>query len=210
MNKSEKYTYYIFMDDDIFLTAKVTGNPWRAFEDFLRRIEPAVGAVDTNRLRCVPLSYRVRLLLGCSLKGTQEYIPAVRYDGALNAFHYQAVEYILPYSLKFDNTSWWLAHWYVIIKSRIVLPGQVVLHTGIVAVNPKRRPYRRKVPSAHDVQGMVKLVQADLPGKYQNALDWTHRSPDNCLPPPPPKKPIKPFGYIEAMQNRNMKASEYL
>ena len=141
MRRREKYFYYIFMDDDIILTAKATGNPWRAFEDFLRRIEPAVAAVDTNRNRCVTKSYRVRLLLGCSLKGKQEYIPAVRYDGALNAFHYQAVEHILPYPLNFNNISWWRSHWYAVIKSKIIFPGQVVLHTGLLANNPKRRPY---------------------------------------------------------------------
>ena len=81
------------MDDDVILKTKASGNPWRLFEDFLRRIVLAVGAVDTNRNHFVQRTLKARKLQGCSLNGTQEYIPAVHYDAAVNAFHYQAVEY---------------------------------------------------------------------------------------------------------------------
>ena len=207
MRRSEKYLYYTFMDDDIILEAKETGNPWRLFEDFLRRIVPAVGAVDTNSNHCVKRTLEARKLQGCSLNGTPEYIPAVHYDAAVNAFHYQAVDYILPYPLDFDNTSWWLSQWYAIIKSKVVFPRQVVLRTGLIANNPKHRAYPRKPASVHGFQDIVKLVRDDLPRKYQNAsllLEWKEygeqhekRSPVICLSPPPPKMPIKPFGYIQ-------------
>ena len=94
--RKEKYLYYVFMDDDIILQtkAKRKGHPWRIFDSFVRTIEPAVAAVDTDRNPCVRKTYEARKLLGCVLEGTQEYIPAVHYDAAFNAFHYQAVDYI--------------------------------------------------------------------------------------------------------------------
>ena len=207
MKISKEYLYYIFMDDDIILETKATGNPWRLFEDFLRRIVPAVGTMDTNRNHFVKRTLEARKLQGCSLNGTQEYIPAVHYDAAFNAFHYQAVDYILPYPLNFDNISWWFSQWYVIIKSKVVFPRQVVLCTGLMANNPKYRAYPRKLASVHEFQDIVKLVRDDLPRKYQNAsllLEWKEygeqhekRSPVTCLSPPPPKMPIKPFAYIQ-------------
>ena len=94
MKRSKKYLYYIFMDDDIDLKTimiyKATANPWRVFENFLRR---AVGAVDTDQNDRVGRTYKARQLQGCGLKEPQEYIPAVQYDWAFNAFHYQAVDY---------------------------------------------------------------------------------------------------------------------
>ena len=206
MKRSKEYLYYIFMDDDIILQTinNATGNPWRLFEDFLRRIVPAVGAVDTERTH---RTHEARKFQGCSINETQEYIPAAHYDAAFNAFHYQAVDYILPYPLDFDSKSWWFSQWYVIIKSIVVFPRQVVLYTGLIANNPKHRGYPRKWPSAHEFQDIVKLVQDDLPRQYQNAnllLEWKkygerhrNRSPVTCLSPPPPKMPIKPFAYIQ-------------
>ena len=205
MKRSKEYLYYIFMDDDIILQTinNATGNPWRLFEDFLRRIVPAVGAVEINK---ATRTLKARKLQGCSLNRTQEYIPAVHYDAAFNAFHYQAVEYILPYPLDFDKISWWFSQWYVIIKSKVVFPGQVVLRIGLIVNNPKHRAYPKKRPSVHEFQDIVKLVQDDLPRKYQNAnllLEWKEygkqhekRSSVTCLSPPPPKMTIKPFAHI--------------
>ena len=208
MKISKEYLYYIFMDDDIILKTNATGNPWRLIEDFLRRIVPAVGAVETNSNHLVKRTLEARKLQGCSLNGTQEYIPAVYYNAAFNAFHYQAVDYILPYPLNFDNTSWWLSQSYVIIKSKVVFPRQVVLYTGLIANNAKHRAYPRKLASAREFQDVVKLVQDDLPRKYQNAsllLEWKKygkkhekKSPVTCLSPPPPKMTIKPFAYYNS------------
>ena len=118
--------------------------------------------MDTNRNHFVQRTLKAGKLQGCSLNGTQEYIPAVHYDAAVNAFHYQAVEYILPYPLNFDNTSWWISQWYIIIKSKVIFRGQIVLHTGLIA---KYRAYPRKKASIRELQDIVKLVQDDLPIK---------------------------------------------
>ena len=73
--RGEKYLYYIFMDDDIvlrfktkhsfwnflrFTTKQNNRNPWREFEKFLKRIEPAVGAVDIYKNEFIQIAYRAR------------------------------------------------------------------------------------------------------------------------------------------------------
>ena len=204
--RKEKYLYYVFMDDDIILEAKSeVGDPWKIFENFLRRIEPAVAAIETDENPSLQITYEARKVLGCALKGTFEYIPAANYDAALNAFHYQAVDYILPYPLKYDAVSWWFTTWYILIKSKVIFPRQVVLHTGLLVRNMYHRPYPRKWPSAQNFKSFVRLVESDLPPKYQNStllLEWKkygishgRRSRVTCLLPPPPKMPIQPFTY---------------
>ena len=205
-NRSEKYLYYIFMDDDITLQIQAAVNPWRVFEDFLTRIEPAVGAVDTTNNHCVSRTYRARKLLGCGLNGYYEYVPAVHYDAGFNAFHHEAVDYILPYSSKFDAISWLFSQWYVVIKSKVIFPRQVVLYNGLLGNNGRHRIYPRKKPLGSELQGIIKQVQEDLPKKYQNSnllLEWKEYGEEHenrsrtvtCLPPPPPKMPIQPFHY---------------
>ena len=61
--RGEKYLYYIFMDDDIVLRFKTelnNLNSWREFENFLKRIEPAVGAVDIYNQEFIHLAYTAR------------------------------------------------------------------------------------------------------------------------------------------------------
>ena len=206
MERSEKYLYYIFMDDDIVLK-KSTKNPWREFqEDFLKRIEPAVAAVDADSHPCLPDVYTARKNQGCVLKEPAEYLPAVRFDAAFNAFHYQAVEYILPYSGRFDTTTWWYNQLYVAVKCEIIFRGQAVLHNTLHAINPLHRPYPRKITIASDVLAAINEIEAELPKEYQNAtllLEWKRDglkhekiSSTLCLPPPLPHMPIKPYAHF--------------
>ena len=212
--RSEKYLYYIFMDDDIFLQLKLPGrkeNPWRLFENFLRRIQPAVAVVDGSGSQYLPRILNARNHLGCKLANKTEYVPTPRFDAAFNAFHYKAVDYILPYSQKFDSISWWYPVVYAEIKTEIIFQGHSVIHTGLLAVNTKHRPYKRKPPVNRGLLNIIKRVEAELPIKYQNAsllLEWrkdavkenkrhSQVSSTICLPPPPPHMPIKPFRTLE-------------
>ena len=210
--RNEQYLYYIFMDDDIVLETKTKKNPWRIFEEFLKRIEPAIGAVDIGDHLWLRRAYKGRENKGCSLKEPSDYLPVPRFDAAFNAFHYQAVDYILPYSCRFDVTSWWFAALYVNIKCEVIFAGQSVLHTELGAINPQHLPYPRKMADSSEWTAIVDEVVADLPEKYQNARllsDWRrdgykheHISSTLCLPPLPPQTPIKPFAYLEAAKER--------
>ena len=206
MKRNEKYLYYIFMDDDIVLKRTTKKNPWREFEDFLKRIEPAVAAVDADSHPCLPDVYTARKNQGCVLKEPAEYLPAVRFDAAFNAFHYRAVEYILPYSGRFDATTWWYNQLYVAVKCEIIFRGQAVLHNTLHAINQLHRPYPRKDTIASNVLAAINEIEAKLPKEYWNTtllLEWKRDglkheriSSTMCLPPPPPHMPIKPYAHF--------------
>ncbi len=211
MRRSQKYLYYIFMDDDIVLQTTVRNqNPWREFEDFLGRIEPAVASVEiAYSNRCLPLVYKARK--GCGLNKTEEYLPAVRFDPAYNAFHYHAVEYLLPYSNRFDAYNWWASGEYIQVKGELMFRGQVVIHTIIRAINPVHRPYPRYRLNGNNITAIVNELVAELPKVYQTsslALGWKRdvfkhfiTSSTLCLPPPPPHMPIKPYAHFNATVN---------
>ena len=201
--RDSEYQYYIFMDDDLILRDKKGGNPWRGFEDFLRTVEPAVAAVDINKRHRLRRAHKGRRQLGCKKNIICDYISVARFDAAFNAFHREAVDYILPYSTRFDSLSWGFACLDVNMKIEITFAGQSVLHTRIDATNSQHRPYPRKWPSKKGWHALVAGVRGGLPKRYQNTsllLEWEKdglnhelRSHTVCLPPPIPHMPIQPY-----------------
>ncbi len=89
--------------------------------------------------------------------------------------------------------------------------GQSVTYTGVVALNPKHRPYPRRSIEHKQWPALMREVEADLPEEYRNAsllMEWKkqevshkERSSSLCLPLPPPHMPIKPFSYLETNGN---------
>ena len=208
--RSKKYLYYIFMDDDVQFTTQLEVNPWRAFEEFLLNIEPAVGVVDdTKRLE---VAYKARKELGCD-EGDPDFINAPQFDSAFNAFHYRAVDHILPYTTAFDRVSWWFSGWYAKIRCDIMFPGQTVMMTKILRSNLQHRNYPQVSPYTPQYWGMVmKEVESSVPQKYRNIpmlLAWKEggqkhqeKTRSHCFPLPTPHMPIRPFGYLDTEHNR--------
>jgi hypothetical protein len=212
--RSQNYLYYTFTDDDI--TLKVEGtkpqNPWRLFENFLREIEPALAAIRlTNTwISDFRAMNNSRYKRGCSLNfGGVDNVPTPFYDPAINAFHYEAVEHILPYTTRYDNTSWWWSGFYAGIRSELKFPGQVVAPTKLLGVNDKHRPYPRKgLKNDKNWRSIVDAAVADFPEQYRNVMlyeEWRKHGPIGhflkssslCLPPSRPHMMIKPFAYLE-------------
>ena len=142
---------------------------------------------------------------------TTGFLPVVGMDAAFSAFHYQSVNYILPYSSRFDTISWHYSQVYVNIKCEIMFRGQVLLHTDVCAVNPSHRPYpREKVPPCRSItDAIVNEIEEEIPKEYRAKLsslmlEWKtkghhgHASTSStlCLPPPTPHKPIKPYAHL--------------
>ena len=223
MQRRGTYLYYIFIDDDIVLVAKQNKNinPWRKFEDSLERIEPAVGVLawdhmtkrghkwvhKTNCRLCLYGLYQARQKKRCSLNETTEFIPVVAFDPAFNAFHHQSVQYILPYSNRYDTSNWWYSQVYFNIKCEIMFQGQVVVHTIVSAVNTKHRPYPRVPLVRSIVDAIVKEIEGELPKEYQNTslmMEWKKKGRNHeltsttlCLQPPPPHKLIQPYAHFK-------------
>ena len=55
--------------------------------------------------------------MGCTLSESTDYLPIAHFDSAFNAFHYKAVQHILPYVV---NMFWWFSGWYATNKSKII------------------------------------------------------------------------------------------
>ena len=207
-SRSEKYLYYIFIDDDIELTTVLSINPWRTFLDFLIDIEPAVGVIDFPENVLRGLYARARLGCGININST-DYINAPNFDSAFNAFHYQAIDYILPYPTEFDKISWWYSGFHSKIRSDIMFPGQTLVHTKINIINPQHRPYPRRMPEDdHNWNIIIREIEAPLPEKYRKSdllkvwkrIGWINEdySASNCFPLPTPHMPIRPFSYLKS------------
>ena len=210
--RKNEYFYYTFVDDDMTLTLeRKSQNPWRLFEYFLKQTEPAVAAVRIKDLWICDLKamYKSRRRFGCSLTTEVDNLPTPFFDPAINAFHHQAVKHILPHTTRFDDVSWWWSGWYAAIKSEVMFPGQVVVHTELIGINNKHRPYPKTSPdSTTDWLAIVNEARIDLPERYQNATlldEWLqdgplghfYKSSSLCLPPPRPYMLIHPFAYLE-------------
>ena len=206
MKRDEIYHYYIFMDDDIKLyTLHETQNSWRKFENSLRTMEPAVGVLYKDWH--VKHLYKLIKSKNCTLNESHEFLPTVYFDGALNAFHHKAVQYILPYSTKYDNISWGYSVFDAHIKSELTFRGQVVMHTSIFMRNPKHRPYIKDYIRFFNILQMVNDVVNTLPVEFQNATlvqEWRKYGREHeqmsstlCLPPPKPHAPIVPYGHFD-------------
>ena len=204
-SRSVRYLYYIFIDDDIQLFTNLNVNPWRTFLDILKEVEPAIGVVDYTRNVKHALNAMKKMGCGISENSTQ-YFSAPNFDSAFNAFHYQAVDHILPYPTKFDNISWWWSGFYCKVKCDITFPGHTVMLSKINIINPQHRPYPRKLPNAQrDWNVIMREVEARLPQRYRNSSllkAWKEvglknevKSASHCFPLPTPHLPIKPYSY---------------
>ena len=158
------YLYYIFMDDDITIhvVEKSDSNPWRMFEDVLRSTQPPIAVVDPL------LTYNnIPKPKGCESGRVTKFAQVSGFDAMFNAFHYQAVEHILPYPTKFDNVSWWYSQMFVIIICDVKFHGQVVGDTRLKANNTKHRPYPRE--NKQDAFKVMALeVENEIPEQYKD------------------------------------------
>lgn len=132
-----RYKYWIFLDDDTSLSLKIknsTISPYRAFEDFLNKHEPAVGypLFGYPRVQTMPEARTVGW-----------------FDALYNAFHRDVLLHILPYDARLDRTScWWLTQAQVILRASIPYRGLVLMSNDIGAKNPKHRGYPRSCTMA--------------------------------------------------------------
>ena len=84
------------------------------------------------------------------------------------------------------------------------------MHTNLIAVNSKHRPYKRHLPVDSDLLDIANDVETGLPPKHRNEsvlLEWKRngvrhvvKSSTNCLPPPPPHMPITLFRTLDDIQ----------
>ncbi|XP_046860945.1 uncharacterized protein LOC124454183 [Xenia sp. Carnegie-2017] len=135
MNSAQSYLYYIFLDGDLSYhfsnsdfekTYRQSNTSLEVFEYFLLKYEP-------------PLCYyNYEIFPFC------EVIPvSIYFDAAFNAFHKDAIKFILPYRLIYEKESWWESQKFVIIAADIIFRGQVLTILPVATANIMHREYPR-------------------------------------------------------------------
>ena len=169
----------------------------------MRRVRPPIAALNTNGA-LLHMIENIHKKKKCSIH--PEYNPSVYYDPAVAAYHYLAVEHVLPYWNKLDKISWWCSNVYNYIWNDLSFHGQVVVHRQLMAYNPKHRKYPRNVVTLRLISSMVDDIEQKLSKqcrKVMATLLQQHKtkgikyqlsdSPTFCLPPPKPNQTIIPF-----------------
>ena len=141
MKRNITYLYYIFYDATV-VDIRTNAVAWRVFEGFLQSMEPAVMALDMLGQDYSAKVLQIHKDRGCFMEEL-EYVTGLWYDAMVNAFHYKAVKYLLPYIAAFDKQTWWASQMALIVRTEILFRGQQLLHRFIRCEGSQNRPYPR-------------------------------------------------------------------
>ena len=216
--RSKKYHYYIFIDDDIrfafskdFLVHQLeTKSPLRAFENFLLDYEPVVGLTD-YQVHHTAKHFTIRRQILCKYPGPRKrrHISAPSFSAICNAFHYKSLDYLLPYSAKFEHVCWCHSQRNVIAKVEIYFRGQAPMFIPVQSFNKIHRKYPRLQNSTLDTRpvwySFVKEIVENVPQEYrkEKLIEKFMKTPVHhienyltfCLDLPP-HFPIVPFQHF--------------
>ena len=182
--RKDKYIHYIFMDDDVKLISLKwfdTQNPWRMYEKSLKTFQPAVVVVQLISKKFSSEIFPERV--NCE---PTRYIQVYFMDAIFNAFHYQAIHHILPYTTKYDSLSWWYSQMYTIIKCNILFNKEVVIDPRFKVRNPQHHNYPQSSFTQDVLSNIVSEIRSEVPEKYRNSVEpilqqWTDDSSSNKL-----------------------------
>jgi hypothetical protein len=179
MKRKTAYLYYIFMDDDVFLRPNADSNVnanslglWRSFENFLVEYEPAVGIA----------SYCSSKTTVCKEKTNKPgetgvyVLSAIIFDACFNAFHRDALPYLLPYNLKDEDKSWWYSQHYVGLLAKHYFPGSILIYGNVNIVNGGHTKYPR-TPNLERLKQLDLVISkdVDLTTKSRKKPEWKSR-----------------------------------
>ncbi len=166
----ERYRYLIFLDDDCLLQEDrtlarqlglpLTGNPFRTFERFLLDWQPAVGYLRYDWQH---------------VEDGRETNLGHNIDALCNAFHREAVPFLLPYYTGFDAESWlYSQHLINHLISLVYHPYRLQCNL-VTARNARRRgyPQRRKywsIPTAFLHAAVRSELGARMPLESPNTV----------------------------------------
>ena len=106
------------MDDDATaMDMRTNAIAWRAFEGFLKSMEPAVMALDLPDQDYSEKVLQMHKSRGCLMEEL-EYVTGIWYDGMVNAFHYKATKHLLPYSSALTSKHGGPVKWVLLLGPR--------------------------------------------------------------------------------------------
>ena len=180
MKRKTAYLYYIFMDEDVSLRPNADTNVnvtslglWRSFENFLVEYEPAVGIA----MYCHHATQACKRQRNKPGETAGVYVLSGNiFDACFNAFHHDALQYLLPYNLKDENTSWWYSQHYVAMLARHYFPSSILIYGNVNIVNGGHSMYPQA--SKRERFKQVDLViskDVDLITKSRKKPEWKSR-----------------------------------
>jgi hypothetical protein len=96
------------------------------FDTFLLSVSPAIASTD---------GAYIPVLFNGLLTQIVYHI-----DPLFNAFHRDALAFVLPYCARFDSRSWWTSHEILVYRS-LCLYGHVIQFNAVSNIRQKHRPY---------------------------------------------------------------------
>ena len=108
-------------------------------EDCLLDYEPVVGVLDYQVHNGAKMLLE-RRRRNCGMNATVTVLPTIFYDQNLNAYHYKAIDHILPYRTLYDNMSWYVTEKRLMSVVEMRFRGQGLLFAPVTVCNKKQRP----------------------------------------------------------------------
>ena len=176
MDRRPGYHYYIFVNDDTVLkynsftpTNMTKMSPYRAMEKWLLDYEPAVGVLDYAVHHGASTVIRKRRDV-CGINETASLVlPTVFFDAIFNAFHYKAVEHILPYPTQYEHSCIFASNRDTMISVEVKFGGQALLFAPVTAGNPKHRKYNRAKTNVTAIsREFIERIRQEAPPKLRN------------------------------------------
>ncbi|XP_046864267.1 uncharacterized protein LOC124458262 [Xenia sp. Carnegie-2017] len=178
INSSKDYIYYVFMDGDLtfhFTSSKFErvfsknqSSPLKTFERLLLEYEPAIGVPwfcikwgqNHYPLCWRPYKYPFREVLPVS----------IHFDAACNAFHKNAIKFLLPYRLKYENSSWHNSQKFLVIAADLIFRGQILHILPVTTTNAKHRNYPRN--NWDNWAHLYGILLKEIPPQYRKVNKW--------------------------------------
>lgn len=169
------YHYYIFLDEDVFLTYNEFTppemrklKPFRVVEKWLLDYEPVVGVLNYGGHHSARWTFGRRQAV-CGITEKSLVIPTVWFDGVFNAHHYKSIQQLFPYRVQYEKISWWSIHRYLFSAVELKFRGQALMFVPVTPGNPTHRGYPK---SLKDIQiywrDYIETIKKDTPAVYRN------------------------------------------
>ena len=174
MDRRPGYHYYIFLNDDTtlrynrFAPADMKKlSPFRSVETWLLEYEPVVGVLDyTHHGTSSILKLRKT---SCGINNTSLVLPTVFYDALFNAYHYKAIEHILPYPTQYERDCVFCSNRKAMIAVEVKFGGQALLFAPVTGGNLlHRRDDNRRIKMAAREREFVEYIRQEAPAKLRN------------------------------------------
>jgi len=197
VSRNAGYLYYIFLDGDCIvkedpelahaLNIPLCGNPFRTFESYLLEWQPAVGYSRYAWQHEEPGA---------------EFNLGYNFDALFNAFHREAISFLLPYYTGFDCESWLYSQHILNHLAALVYNSHRIQFNVITTRNMNRKSYaHRKKYWTIPTTFLMNAIPSDL--KYRMKI----QNPNSIHPlPGKPEKKTGSYRITETFLQENFDA----